>query len=34
MQVAEYTVRGLARGRYLIGSPDKGANMIVGSRYC
>ncbi len=31
-QVAKYTVRGLARGGYLIGSPDRGGNLIVGSR--
>ncbi|KAK9844084.1 hypothetical protein WJX81_004219 [Elliptochloris bilobata] len=30
-QVADHTVRGLARGSYIIGSPDRGANMIVGS---
>ena len=31
-QVAQYTVRGVAQGRYIIGSPDRGANMIIGSR--
>ena len=31
MQVASYIWRGVERGQYVIGSPDSGSNMLVGS---
>lgn len=31
VQVAKYIWRGVERGQYVIGSPDGGSNMLVGS---
>ena len=30
-QVAKYTWRGVERGQYVIGSPDGGSNLLMGS---
>lgn len=30
-QVAKYTWKGVERGQYVIGSPDSGGNMMIGS---